>query len=62
MTREPHYVTFISWSNGKCRLIHQGLQLCADSDSEYMARKIAEEFNLELPPVYWDGDIGEFKQ
>jgi len=61
MAREPHYETYISWSNGKCRLIHQCLQLCADSDNDYMARKTAENFKLELPPVYWDGDKGEFR-
>lgn len=57
---EPHYQTYISWSGGLCRLIHQGMQLCADSKSDYMARKTAEQMKVELPPVHWDGDQGQF--
>ncbi len=50
---------YLSCSDGKWRLVNQGLPLCADTTRE-QAEACAKSFRLALPAVYWDGDTGAF--
>lgn len=53
---------YLSRSEGKYRVIAQGLPLCADKATAAEAEAAAATaYNVKLAPVFWDGDTGEWK-
>lgn len=52
--------TYLSQSEGKWRVVHNGLPLCADKDSAAECLPVAKQFNLTLDDLYWNGDLGQF--
>jgi len=51
---------YLSTSRDVWRVILQEMPLCADTTKE-KAIECAKTFRVELAPVYWDGEAGEFK-
>jgi hypothetical protein len=51
---------YLSTSRDVWRVILQEMPLCADTTKE-RAIDCAKTFRVELAPVYWDGEAGEFK-
>ena len=52
---------YLSRSEGKYRVIAQGLPLCADKATAAEATAAATAQRVKLAPVYWDGDSAEWK-
>ena len=52
---------YLSRSEGKYRVIAQGLPLCADKQTAAEATAAATAQRVKLAPVYWDGDAAEWK-
>ena len=53
---------YLSKSAGKYRVISQGMPVSADQGSAAEALKIAARFRLDVSPLLWDGDAGQFTQ
>jgi hypothetical protein len=51
---------YLSTSRGDWRVILQEMPLCADTTKQ-KAIECAKTFRVELAPVYWDGEAGDFK-
>jgi hypothetical protein len=51
---------YLSTSRDVWRVILQEMPLCADTTKE-RAIDCAKTFRVELAPIYWDGEAGEFK-
>jgi hypothetical protein len=51
---------YLSTSRDVWRVILQEMPLSADT-TKANAIKCAETFRVELAPVYWDGEAGDFK-
>jgi hypothetical protein len=49
---------YISFSNGKYRVIVAGLPLCIDKESSSEAESVAQLFKVTLLPELWNGDKG----
>ena len=52
---------YLSRSEGRYRVILQGLPLCADKATEAEATAAAHAQRVKLAPVYWDGDSATWK-
>ena len=52
---------YLSRSEGKYRVIAQGLPLCADKATAAEATAAAHAQRVKLAPVYWDGDSAAWK-
>jgi hypothetical protein len=52
--------TYYSRSNGKWRLIHQGMPLCPDRDTLDECKPVAAQYNVTPSASLWDGDVGAF--
>ena len=52
----PH----LSFSDGHYRIMHMGMPVCADKNSLAEALRVADQFRLELLPVAWNGDLGQW--
>lgn len=62
MKREPLKEipsVYLSHSDLGWSLIKDGMPLCAHTSKE-QAEKVATQFNLQLPAVYWQGEQGQF--
>jgi hypothetical protein len=51
---------YLSTSRNVWRVILQEMPLCADTTKE-RAIECAKTFRVDLAPVYWDGEAGDFK-
>ena len=51
---------YLSTSRDVWRVILQEMPLCADTTKE-RAIECAKTFRVDLAPVYWDGEAGDFK-
>ena len=49
------YSAELGWS-----LIKDGMPLCAHNANRQEVENIADLFKLELPSVFWNGEIGKF--
>ena len=62
MTKKPENPSIHLSSNAQgWSLIKDGIPLCAVTSKEN-AVKVAVQFKLELPSIYWDGEKGQFIQ
>ena len=52
---------YLSRSEGKYRVIAQGLPLCADKATAAEATAAATAQRVKLAPVFWDGDSATWK-
>jgi hypothetical protein len=52
---------YLSRSEGKFRVIAQGMPLCSDKATAAEATAAATAQRVKLAPVYWDGDTATWK-
>lgn len=52
---------YLSRSEGKFRVIAQGMPLCSDKATATEATAAATAQRVKLAPVYWDGDSATWK-
>jgi len=52
--------TYLSISDGMCRIVHLGQPLCADTPDKGLILAWAARQKLELAPVFYNGDKGQF--
>jgi DNA-binding protein H-NS len=52
---------YLSHSEGKFRVIVQGMPLCSDKATAAEATAAAHAQRVKLAPVYWDGDTATWK-
>lgn len=51
---------FVSFSEGKYRIIVQGMPICADKSSLPDALRAAAQMKVTVDEVAWNGDRGEW--
>jgi hypothetical protein len=51
---------YLSFSEGKYRVIRQGMPISADKDTSEEALQVAKQFGLKVSGNMWNGDIGQW--